>query len=67
MSNQYRDEIAMVCHETMIAIHRVGGISDAELREFEADCFVQEPEIMYAPEQVSAENLLAPEYAVING
>ena len=42
MEKRYRDEIAMVCHGTMKAIHNVGGISDAEMREFEADCFVQE-------------------------
>ena len=44
---QYRDEIAMVCHDTMKAIHSVGGVSDAEMSKFEADCFVQEPEPEY--------------------
>jgi DNA-binding transcriptional regulator YiaG len=39
MSNQYRDEIAKVCHNAMKAAHSVGGISDSELKEFEADCF----------------------------
>ena len=44
MKKQYRDEIAMVCHDTMKAIHRVGGVSDTEMKEFEADCYVKEPE-----------------------
>ena len=42
MSKQYRDEIAMVCHDMMKDAHSVGGVSDAEMREFEDDCFVQE-------------------------
>ena len=42
MSKQYRDEIALVCHDMMKDAHSVGGVNDAEMREFEADCFVQE-------------------------
>jgi DNA-binding transcriptional regulator YiaG len=39
MKKQYRSEIAMVMHEDMQAMHKVGAVSDAELREFEKDCF----------------------------
>ena len=42
MSKQYRDEIAMVCHDMMKDAHSVGGASDSELEKFESDCFVQE-------------------------
>ena len=38
----YRDEIAKVCHEIVEDGYRSGIISDAEMREFEADCFIQE-------------------------
>jgi DNA-binding transcriptional regulator YiaG len=44
MDKQYRDEIAMVCHDMMKDAHSVGGVSDAEMREFEADCLVEKPE-----------------------
>jgi len=44
MSKQYIDEIAMVCHNMMKSAQSVGAISDTEMREFEKDCFVEEPE-----------------------
>ena len=43
MEKQYRDEIAMVCHDAMKGAHRVGAVSDAEMKEFEADCFIEVP------------------------
>jgi hypothetical protein len=44
MARCYEDEMAMVCHDMMLAAHSVGTITDAELKEFEDDCFVEEPE-----------------------
>jgi hypothetical protein len=44
MARKYVDEIAMVCHDMMKAAHSVGGVSDAEMKEFEADCFVEDTE-----------------------
>ena len=44
MGKQYRDEIAMVCHDMMKDAQSVGGVSEAEMSQFEADCFVHEPE-----------------------
>ena len=41
---KYRDEIAEVCHEIVGDGYRSGIINAAELREFEADCFVEEDE-----------------------
>ena len=41
---RFRDEIAEVCYEMVADGHRLGIISDEEMREFEADCFVGEPE-----------------------
>ena len=54
MEKRYRDEIAMVCHGTMKAIHNVGGISDIEMKEFEADCFVHEPKTEHKAEKSTA-------------
>jgi len=47
---KYRDDIAMVCHEIVKDGHNLGIINDAEMKEFEADCFVQESETAYKTE-----------------
>jgi hypothetical protein len=44
MGKQYRDEIAMVCHDMMKTAHSVGAVTNAEMKEFEEDCFIEEPE-----------------------
>ena len=51
MNKQYRDEIAMVCHDMMKDAHSVGGVSDSELKKFEADCFLQEPKPEFKTER----------------
>jgi hypothetical protein len=51
MGKQYRDEIAMVCHDMMKAGYSVGAVTDAEMREFEEDCFVNEPGKEYETEK----------------
>jgi DNA-binding transcriptional regulator YiaG len=42
MAKQYRDEIAMVCHDMMKDARSVGAVTDSEMREFEKDCFTEE-------------------------
>jgi DNA-binding transcriptional regulator YiaG len=42
MGKQYRDEIAMVCHDMMKGFYESGAITEAEMREFDADCLVPE-------------------------
>jgi DNA-binding transcriptional regulator YiaG len=44
MAKVFRDEIAMVCHEMMDDLYKSGIVNDAEMREFEKDCFVTTPE-----------------------
>ena len=44
MGKQYRDEIAMVCHDMMKSAYAVGAVTDSEMREFEENCFIEEPE-----------------------
>ena len=51
----YRDEIAKVCHEIVKDGYHSGKINDAEMSEFEADCFVQEPKTMYVAENPKLE------------
>jgi len=41
---KYRDEIAEICHEIVEDGYRLGIITDTEMKEFEADSFVSEPE-----------------------
>ena len=48
---KYHDEIAMMCHEIVKDGHNLGIINDEEMREFEADCFVEEPETAYKIEE----------------
>jgi len=50
MGKQYRDEIAMVCHDMMKSAQSVGAVSDAEMDEFEADCFIHESETAHPTE-----------------
>jgi hypothetical protein len=45
MAKVFRDEIAMVCHEMMEDLYKDGIVNDAEMREFEKNCFVQTPEL----------------------
>jgi len=47
---EYRDEIAMVCHEIVKDGHNLGIINDAEMKEFEEDCFAEEPKTKYKTE-----------------
>jgi hypothetical protein len=51
MGKQYRDEIAMVCHDMMKSAQSVGAVSDAEMEEFEADCFIQEGKTVSSTEK----------------
>jgi hypothetical protein len=51
MGKQYRDEIAMVCHDMMKDAQSVGAVTNAEMKEFEKDCFVKEPDKEYEPKK----------------
>ena len=50
MSKEYRDKIAMICHDIMKDAHNAGGVSDTEMKEFEADYFGQDPETPFETE-----------------
>ena len=41
---KYRSEIAEMLHEESLALFRHGFITEAELREFEEDAFIDEEE-----------------------
>jgi DNA-binding transcriptional regulator YiaG len=44
MTKKYQSEQLMICHQDAEALYRIGAISEAEMREFDNDCLVQEPE-----------------------
>ncbi|GHU56642.1 hypothetical protein FACS189442_5330 [Spirochaetia bacterium] len=43
MKKKYESELLMVCHETAQALHEIGAITDAEMREYDEDCLMHEP------------------------
>ena len=59
MARRYIDEMAMVCHDMMKAAQSVGAVTNAEMREFEKDCFIEEPE-------TACETEKSPEIAHVN-
>ena len=44
MWKKYESEALMVCHQSAEGLHRLGIISDAEMREYDEGCLIQEPE-----------------------
>ena len=48
---RYESEALMVMHQQAEGPHRLGIISDAEMREFDEDCLVKEPETAYEAEK----------------
>ena len=57
---KYRDEIAEICHEIVEDGYHLGIVTDDEMREFEADSFVCEPETSHtAPKTVVTEHATA--------
>jgi hypothetical protein len=45
-----REEIALVCHELMKAGQSIGAINDEEMRKFEENAFVSDPEAPAVPD-----------------
>ena len=41
---KYRSEALMVTHQDAEGLHRLGIISDVEMKEYDEDCLVQEDE-----------------------
>ena len=48
---RYESEALMVMHQQAEGLHRLGIISDAEMREFDEDCLVKEPDTAYETEK----------------
>ena len=50
MKKKYQSEALMVNHQSAESLFRLGEISEAEMKEFDAMCLVQEPEESYVAE-----------------
>ena len=47
MEKKYYSEAAMAIHESAQGLFKVGAITEAEMKDFDERCFVQEPEIVH--------------------
>jgi len=56
---KYESEALMVMHQQAEGLHRLGIIGDAEMKEFDKDCLVQEPETAYEAETSKKEYVAA--------
>jgi len=48
---KYQSEALKVIHQDAEGLHRLGIISDKEMREYDQGCLVKEPEAAYAAEK----------------
>jgi len=48
---KYRSEALMVTHQDAEGLHRLGIISDAEMKEYDEGCLVKEPKTVYETKQ----------------
>ena len=49
MRKKYQSKILQAIHEDAAGMYKLGIISDAEMREYDIDCLVQEPVPAYNP------------------
>jgi hypothetical protein len=49
MHKKYQSELLMVLHQDAISLHRIGALSDTEMREFDEDCLLREEQPPAAP------------------
>ena len=47
MKAKYQSELLGAIHETAVGLHKIGVINNQEMREYNDDCLVQEPETEY--------------------
>ena len=54
---KYQSEALKVIHQDAEGLHRLGIISDKEMREYDQDCLIQEPETnQTVPQTVAIEH-----------
>jgi len=55
---KYKSEPLMVIHQDAEGLHRLGIISDAEMKEYDEGCLVQEPKTAYKAEKSNKTELV---------
>ena len=49
--NKYNSGLLEALQETAVGLHKIGVISDKEMREYDQGCLVKEPEAAYTTEK----------------
>jgi len=52
MKEKYQTELLGALHETAVGLHKIGVISNEEMREYDKECLVQEPEAAHPTENL---------------
>jgi DNA-binding transcriptional regulator YiaG len=60
---KYQSEPMMVIHQHMEALYKLGAATDEEMREFDEDCLVAEPEPSFSHSPGAREKPVIPAYA----
>jgi putative transcriptional regulator len=61
MDKNYRSDILRAVHEGAVAMHEVGGISDARMKEYDKMCLT--PEAPFSANEVRQKRAASPECA----
>ena len=51
MKAKYQSELLGAIHETATGLHKIGVINNQEMKEYNEDCLVQEPNAEYEAEK----------------
>jgi DNA-binding transcriptional regulator YiaG len=63
MKGKYKTELLGAVHETAVGLHKVGVISEKEMREYDKDCLVQTPKAVHNSEHPTERENPAPAIA----
>ena len=53
MKTEYQSELLGAIHETATGLHKIGVISNQEMKKYDEDCIVKEDETAYETENSS--------------
>ena len=52
MKKKYQTDLLGALHETAVGLHKIGVISNEEMREYDKECLVQESEATHPTENL---------------
>jgi DNA-binding transcriptional regulator YiaG len=62
MRKNYQSELLMILHQDAESLHRIGVLSDTEMREFDEDCLLREAQSPATPRRQPAPPAYAGEH-----